>query len=185
MKTSKFLYVAAGMAVALSVSSLPLAAQGTGQQKIGVIDVRRLVTDSLAGKAVLGELQTVSDSKSAELKRMADEMEALRTRITEGRLSLSQERLAEMEKEFEDDRIAFGRARDDADRELQKMQAQRFAAIENQIMPIINAVGTELGYTMIFNKYESGLVFAQDSADITDVILQRFDGTYQAEAPAD
>ena len=172
----------AARAVALLGSSVPLAAQ---TQKIGVIDVRRLVTDSLAGKEVLGELQTLSDSKAAELKQMADEMEALRTRITEGRLSLSQERLAELEKQFEDNRIAFGRARDDADRELQKMQGERFAAIENQIMPIINAVGTELGYTMIFNKYESGLVFAQESADITDVILQRFDSTFQAGAPAD
>ena len=55
------------------------------------------------------------------------------------------------------------------------MLSDRFAAIERQVMPIINDVGTELGYTLIFNKFESGLVFALDSADITDMILQRFD----------
>jgi hypothetical protein len=51
-------------------------------------------------------------------------------------------------------------------------------------MTIINQVGTELGYTMIFNKFESGLVYAQEGVDITDLILQRFDSSSEAAAPA-
>jgi outer membrane protein len=165
--------LALALAGGFLLSSLPSVAQE--DLKVAVIDVRRLVTDSQAGKQVLDSLQQVSDQKSAQLQQMANEMEDLRTRITEGRLSLSQERLAELEKEFDDKRIAFGRARDDADRELQKMQQQRFGSIEQRVLPIINEVGQELGYTLIFNKFESGLVFALDSADITDLILQRFD----------
>jgi len=177
--------VSAALALILVLAAVPLSAQDDGGLKVGIIDVRRLVTDSLAGKEVLAQLQQLSDEKSGALQQMATQMEELRNRITEGRLSLSQDRLAELEKEFEDNRISFGRARDDADRELQKMQADRFAAIEGQIMPIINQVGKELGYTMIFNKFESGLVFAEDNSDITDVILQRFDGSYPTEAGAD
>ena len=36
------------------------------------------------------------------------------------------------------------------------------------------------GYTLIFNKFESGLVFALDNADITNLILQRFDSATAA-----
>jgi len=176
MRTPNTRFLAAALAMSLSLSALPVLAQDSALT-VAVIDVRRLVTDSQAGKEVLAVLQQVSDQKSAELQQMANDMEDLRTRITEGRLSLSQERLAELEKEFDDKRIAFGRARDDADRELQKMQQERFGAIEQLVLPIINQVGSELGYTLIFNKYESGLVFAQDSADITDIILQRFDAS--------
>ena len=51
-------------------------------------------------------------------------------------------------------------------------------------MPIINAYGAEQGYSLIFNKFESGLVFAEDAIDITDEILRRFDALVQNEAPA-
>jgi hypothetical protein len=42
-------------------------------------------------------------------------------------------------------------------------------------MPVINQVGKEKGYTLIFNKYAPGmLVYADDAIDITDEVLRRF-----------
>ena len=48
--------------------------------------------------------------------------------------------------------------------------------IDERVMPVINQVGKELGYTMIFRKFESGLIYADDAIDITGVIIQRLDG---------
>ncbi len=61
--------------------------------KIGVIDVRRLVSDSDSGKQALSELEALRDTKSAELQALSQELEGLQTQITEGMLSLSHERL--------------------------------------------------------------------------------------------
>lgn len=164
-----------------------VAASGSAQEsggsngiKVAVIDVQRLVTDSEAGKEVLATLKQKSEEKSAELKVLADELDGLRQQINEGRLSLSEDRLSDLQRQLEDRSIAFRRARDDAERELQEFQGRRFAEIERRIMPIINQVGLEGGYTLIFNKFESGLVFAQDSVDITDEILRRFDAVEDA-----
>ena len=152
---------------------------------IAVIDVPRLVTDSTAGKKVLGVLQNLSEEKSSELQVLADELESIQARISEGRLSLSEERLSELQREIEDKTIAFRRARDDADRQLQELQVQRFGEIETKVMPIINAFGIERGYSLIFNKYDSGLVFADQATDITDEILQRFDSASPGEGTDD
>ena len=38
----------------------------------------------------------------------------------------------------------------------------------------INAVGREFGYAMIFNKYQSGLVYADDAIDVTNLVIERF-----------
>lgn len=152
----------------------------TSSINVAVIDVQRLVTDSEAGKEVLATLQQKSEEKSAELKVLADELDGLRQQINEGRLSLSEDRLSDLQRQLEDKTIAFRRARDDAERELQEFQGRRFAEIERRVMPIINQVGVEGDYTLIFNKYESGLVFAQDSVDITDEILRRFDASRDA-----
>jgi Skp family chaperone for outer membrane proteins len=42
-------------------------------------------------------------------------------------------------------------------------------------MPVINQAGKELGYTLIFRKFESGLIYADEAVDITDSIIKRLD----------
>ncbi len=183
MSSNRTKFIAGLALVALSVAwMVPARAQSSGSElKVAIIDVTRLVTDSVAGKKVLEVLQQLSESKSADLKVLADELEGIQAQINDGRLSLSEERLSELQRQLEDKSIAFRRARDDADRELKELQAERFMEIERLVMPIINQVGMENGYTMIFNKFESGLVFAQDSVDITDMILRSFDASTQSQ----
>jgi Skp family chaperone for outer membrane proteins len=41
-------------------------------------------------------------------------------------------------------------------------------------MPIIQEVGREMKLQMIFNKFQSGLVYADEAMDITDQVLRRF-----------
>ena len=48
-------------------------------------------------------------------------------------------------------------------------------AIEERVMPLIAEIGEEQGFTLIFNKFEdSGLLWATPGADITDLVLERF-----------
>lgn len=165
------------LAGAVGVQAQEESATSAPAMKIAVIDVQRLVSESEAGKEVFAVLDQKSEEKKAELQVLAEELESLRTQLNEGRLSLSEDRLGDLQRQVEDKTIALRRARDDAQRELQELQGRRLAEIERRVMPIINRVGVEGGYALIFNKYESGLVFAQDTVDITDEILRRFDAS--------
>jgi outer membrane protein len=143
--------------------------------KIGVIDVERILEESAAGKMVIEELKKLQEEKRAALLTKKEALDQLRQRYTESRLTLAEDKLAEMEKQLEDMAIDMQRAQDDAQREMQKSQTEAFGQIETRVMPIIEQVGQELGFTLIFNKYQSGLLFAADGVDITDVVIQRFD----------
>jgi outer membrane protein len=142
--------------------------------KLGVIDVERILTDSVRGKAALEELTKLRDQKNTDLQTKRTEMEQLRARFAESRLTLAEDKLAEMERQLEDKTLELRRTQDDAQREVQKKQQEEFAKIERDVMPIIQAVGKENGYTMIFNKFQGGLVFADDSVDVTDLVIERF-----------
>ncbi len=161
------------LATAQSLVAQPAAAEP--QMKVAIIDVQRLVTDSKVGKAALDVLRSLQEQKQAEADAMQQEIQDLRTRLIEGRLSLSEEKLEELQKNLEQKIIDYRRFQDDADRELKKGQEKAFADIERQVMPIIADLGREFGYTAIFNKYQSGLLYAQADADVTDVVLERFD----------
>lgn len=149
--------------------------------KIAVIDVQRLVTDSVSGKDALAKLKKLQDDKIAEGKAKQDDIEGLRKKVNDARLSLSDDKVAEMEKQLDDKVTGFRRFQEDAEKEFNKSKDQMFAEIERKVFPVIEQIGKEGGYTLIFNKYQSGLVYADDGIDITDQIIKRFDA---ASAPA-
>jgi outer membrane protein len=156
-------------------AAFPADAQQASPISVAIIDVTRILEESQSGKELIAELKKIQETKYGEAQVQQDEMKDIQARITEGRLSLSEERLAELRKELDRKAIALKRFEDDSNRELNEFRQGRLEKIEARLMPIINQVGEEFGYTLIFNKFQSGLVFAQQEIDITDLILQRFD----------
>ncbi len=179
----RYLSVASVAAAALLVPAKRAVAQSEEVAdkplRIAVIDVQRLVFESATGKEVMEKLKNLREQKSAEGAGLQQEVEDLRQRVAEGRLSLSEDRIADLEKNLEEKMIVLRRFSDDAERLLQKEQEESFGRIERQVMPIITGTGAELGYTVIFNKFNSGLLYAEDHVDITDLILQKFDSSLQ------
>ncbi len=161
-----------GLLICLAFTA-PVWAQGT--ISVAVIDSDRIVRESTRGKAALSTLKAAQDKHIAEMKVMKSEADALKQRIEEGRLSLSEDRLRTLAKEYEDKGIQLRRYQEDAELDLNKKQAQALQGIEKDVLAIIKKVGDEKGYTLIFSKFNSGLVFATPAVDITDEILQRFD----------
>jgi len=149
------------------------------QLKVAVIEVQRIITDSQAGKAVLATLEKYGKEQQDRLTAKRDEIEQLRNRISEGQLSLSEDRLEALQKDLETKSIELRRLADDAQRELNRRQEEAFKEIERRVMPILQQIGKEGGYTMIFRKFESGLVYATEEIDITGQVISRLDAAAQ------
>ena len=160
--------------IALVVGLVCVGSPVLAQQKIAVIDVARIMTESKRGQEVVRQLEKLQVDKRAELDDLNNEMVELRNRIQEGRLSLAEDALEKLRMQLQEMAVKLERAREDAERELQAMQQNDIKKVEDDVLPIIQEVGRELGYTLIFNKFQSGLVFAADEVDITDEILARF-----------
>jgi outer membrane protein len=158
------------VAIVLSLA-LPVAAQ---ELSIAVIDVQRVVTESDPGKQALQKLKALQDAKIDEGRSLQQTLSGLQEQMAKQRFTLSEERLAEMSKQLEDGQIALQRFQDDAERELDEARRRELGGLEGRIIPVINQVGTERGYTLIFNKFQSGLVYADDAVDITDEVIRRF-----------
>lgn len=158
------------LVVLVAAAALPAAAQ----TKIAVIDVQRVVSESDPGKEVMQRLKTLTDAKSQEGQALQKEFATLQEQFNKQRFTVSEARQAEMSKEIEDKQIAIRRFQDDAQREVQEAQRRELGRLEERILPIINQVGQEQGFILIFNKFQSGLVYADDAIDITDDVIQRF-----------
>lgn len=178
------LILGVALAAAPFLAALPAAAQqGAAPSgiKIAVIDTERILLTSNTGKKALADLKKLQETKEGEARTKQQEIKDLQAKLTDGRLSLAQDKLVEMEKQLEDRVVALRRFQEDANSELGKKRDQVLASIDQKVMPVINQVGKEMGYTLIFRKFESGLIYADEAVDITAAIIQRLDGAAPAQ----
>ena len=160
----------AAVAALVMAVAMPAAAQS----KVAVIDVQRVVAESDPGKEAIQKLKAISDAKIAEGQALQQGMATLQEQYNKQRYTVSEQRLAEMNKELEDKNIEIRRFEDDAKRELEEARRRELGGLEERILPIINQIGMEEGITVIFNKFQSGLVYADEAVDITDDVIRRF-----------
>lgn len=171
--------------VAVAVAALaPVALAQTSPARVAVIDVNKVLTQSTAGKASYEKLRKMQEERLEKAKGMDEELRKLATDIDAKKLSLSEEKLAEMQKQLADKRIAMQRYAQDADREVAEARDRELQALESKIKPVIDAIGKEMGLAAIFNKFESGLVYASDAIDITDTVVKRFNEAVPQAASA-
>jgi len=160
--------------MALLVVIMLAATSGMAQVNIAVIDIQRVVTDSDAGKEALGNLQKLQDAKIAQGRAIQENMDALREQLSKQRFTLTEAKVAELSKQIEDKGIEMQRFQDDAQRELDEARRTALGGLEERILPVIDEVGRERNMTLIFNKFQSGLVYADEGVDITDEVIRRF-----------
>ena len=167
--------------LALGVALVLAAAPVVAQQKIAVINAARVMSESKRGQVALAKIEEAQATKRAELEALNASLQALQREYTEGRLSLTEARLEALEEEITAKARNLEREQEDAQLALQKLSEKDLREIEQSILATIDAVGKELGYDLIFDMRQSGLVFASDSVDITSAVLQRFDASVADE----
>ena len=170
------------ISVAVAALALPAFAQNT-PARVAVIDVQKVLTQSTAGKAAYDKLKKMQDERVEKAKQMEEDLRKLDGEINAKRISLSEDKIADLQKQLADKKILMQRYAQDADREIGEARDRELQALEGKIKPVIDALGKEMGIAAMFNKFESGLVYASDAIDLTDTVIQRFNAAAPA-APA-
>ena len=111
--------------------SLSLAQAHDGA-KIAVVDLERVVILSPQGKALQSKLEKFQEDVRNEAEGMNKIAQDIRRKVQEGANSLSEDKLAELQRQFEDQSIKIRRFTDEKQREGQKMQQQGLKDIEKE-----------------------------------------------------
>ena len=160
-------------AVAASLVAVAAFAQGTAStgatsttMRIGVISVEKLVQESALGKEAFNRVKKLNDQKKDEADKLSKELRDMEQKLADQGSALADDKREQLQKTYQEKAIAFKRFQDDANRDLETAQKKELAELEKRVFPIINQVGKERGFTLIFNKFQSGLVFADDSVAV-------------------
>lgn len=181
MKRLVLSVLAVSLAAVVSAQPAPAAAPTV---RVAVIDVERLVRDSALGKEAFSRVKKVNDEKKNEADRLQKELRDLEQKLAAQGQSLTDDKREQLQKQYQEKAIDFKSFQEKASRDLDQAQKKELADLERRVFPIISQLGKERGFTLIFNKFQSGLVFADDAADITEDVLKRFNTQVAVPAAA-
>lgn len=173
LSSLRFIAAAVGLAVLVwSLSSRTPATEPPAPIPFAVIDVNKVLTSSKAGKAAYDSLKRMQEEKMQKGRELDAEIKALQTAFDA--LPKGAATTAEKGKQLADKRVAMQRFGQDSEREIGEARDRALAALEIKIKPVIDAVAKEMSLALVFNKFESGLVYASDQTDITETVITRF-----------
>ncbi|MEX1243518.1 MAG: OmpH family outer membrane protein [Thermoanaerobaculia bacterium] len=145
--------------------------------RIGVINVERLVQESALGKEAFGRVKKLNEVKKEEGEKLSKELRDMEQKLADQGSAMADDKREALQKSYQERAIAFKRFQDDANRELEAAQKKELGELERRVFPVINQVGKDKGFTLIFNKFQSGLVYADEAVDVTDDVLKVFNTT--------
>ena len=143
------------------------------QIKIGVVNLDQVLVESNVGKALQAQLDTFTSGVQTEGEAKTASALELRQQIADGANTLSEEKLAELQQEYEAVATEIRRFRDDKQREGQKMQQEGLASVEQQLQPIFEVIRDEGGYDLILNYAPGVVVMLSERIDITAQVVER------------
>jgi outer membrane protein len=163
--------------ILLLLTFFAAATVSAADAKIGYVDLQKALNNCEAGKVAkekisvkVKEYETQIEQKQKDLKKLKDDLDK------QG-LILSEDKRAAKKRDFDQKLKDLERFTKDIQEELQQQDAEFTRQIITDFSKIINDLGAKEGYTAIFEKTESALLYADQKADLTDKAIKAYDAS--------
>src|SRR5215831_4664548 len=151
-------------------AAIPLFAQTP--PTIGVIDVQRVVSDSGVGKKALAEIKAIKDKKQQDMDAREQSIEQMQDKLQKQKDILSADAQQKLNDDIQKSYTDLKRFREDSEAEIQNRLNTALKAMEDRVIPIIQKLGADKGYSVILVKDQ--LVYYNAKNDITDEVIHLF-----------
>ncbi|MBW2504227.1 MAG: OmpH family outer membrane protein [Deltaproteobacteria bacterium] len=157
--------------ISLAVSTGLAAEAG----KIAYVDLQKALNLSEAGKAAKEKIKIKVESYDGEVSQRQEELKKMKEDLEKQAMLLSEEARNAKERDYQQKVKDYQRFTKDIQEELQQTDADYTRKILEDILKLVQNIGKQEGYVMILEKTESSLVYADESIDLTDKVIQAFD----------
>ena len=144
-------------------------------QKIGYVDLQKALNLSSAGKEAKEKIKTKVQTYDAEVRERQEELKKLKDDLEKQAMLLSEEARNAKERDYQQKVKDYQRFTKDIQETLQQTDADLTRKILESLLKVVQEVGKSEGYTLVLEKTESSIVYADESIDISDEVIKAFD----------
>jgi outer membrane protein len=149
--------------------------------KIAYVDFQLAINKCENGKKAKQKLARWSQEKQDLLNEKQEELRKLQDEITKQSMMLKEETRIEKQQEYQLKLREVQRLFKDSQEEMRREELKLTRPIINDLSKIVDEIGKKEGYTFIFLKEQSGLLFANSNLDITQKIVDIYDARVKAQ----
>jgi outer membrane protein len=148
--------------------------------KLGVINPQLVLQNSLKGKEAIGRLQALQLSKQKRYEALQKEIEGLEKESMSP--ALNAEARDKKAQDLANKRIEIKRFAEDAQKDGMAAQQKEFEKIQTDLMPIIEKIAKENGYSLVLDLNTAGVTYFDPSVDLTEKVVKAYDAQSTAAA---
>jgi outer membrane protein len=150
------------------------SAYGADVQKVGIIDLQKIIEESTVGKRSSVEMKSQGKKMEDVLKEKGAEIEELQKSLEQKGTVMSEAAREKKEQDLRDkitDLKSLQRRYQDVLRELNLNLSKQ---ITQDVFKIVEKIGKREGYTLILDRRVGGIVYAPKAIDITDRVIKEY-----------
>ena len=156
--------------------SVPMVAWA--QTSVAVVDVKMLLSDSLAAQSIQKQVQEQRTQFLEELSKQEQTLRGMEKSLLEASKSLSSEQVAEkkgeFEKQFSETRQLVQKRKSELDQAVGKAMDQ----LRDQLFVVVQKIATDKGYDLVISR--QNVVVGAKTIDITDESMKALNESISA-----
>ncbi len=146
-----------------------------GQERLAIVDVQRVVNDSIAGKAAKSNLEGQISKAKLKLAGLKSEFEKQKSELEKQSAILSGAALEQRKEALGKKQVEFQRAYQDMQQELAKANDKEIGKVIKQVNEVVQDLADKRGYAFVFEKDRQSVLFASGRIDITEEVISALD----------
>jgi outer membrane protein len=150
---------------------LCLALTAGAETKIGFVDMKAIIAKSEPGIKAMDQLKSQFKDMKDTLDAQKKTLDTLKDELQKQSMMLSQEAKLDKETQYKRKVRDFQDMGQSYQRKLQQAEQNLSKPIIDNLLVVIEDYGKKNGYTAIFDKQASGVIYGQENADITNAII--------------
>ncbi len=146
--------------------------------KIGVFDMQVVMVKSTAGMDIKKALNKKKEYYTSEIKKRENALKQMRSDLEKKSMMLSQEAKDQKEQEYQKKLRDLKLYASDSEADLKSMYREKTQKLVHDILVVARDYAKKNNFSIVIEKQEGGVVFADKAIDITDKILKAFNEYY-------
>jgi outer membrane protein len=153
------------------LAPLPLYAEG----EIYVVDVQRVINDSVLGKAARAKIQAEATSREARLEKIKNEVQAQRAELEKQARLLAADALEQRQESLQRKERELARAVQDEREELGKRNDIILERVVRTVDEVTADLAKQNGYDVVLERDRQLVLYVSKQFDITDRVIAGVD----------
>ena len=161
--------------------TLTTVARSADAQKIGIVEMDRIVRTSEPGQAALDKLKDQFKDMKESMDKQRAEIEKMREDMEKQSLVLSQEAKMDKQTQFQRKVRDFQDTAQNYQRKMKLEEEKLSKPVLELIIKTIQDYGKKKGFDLLMDGRGAGVVFISDTANVTEQVLVEVNKAFRAQ----